>query len=228
MRTASITFLFGIVVIQSCQGWGETLYVWRSSAGTELRAGFESVDSDTGTVTLLVPKTVQLSSLDPASRRLAERLSRKSKFIAAEGREDIADQQNSKSQPPPATTEPDSKPNRPQETRSESRPQSNLKWYEGGTLTDKTGKEWRNATARNKLASCADMVAALWSRKKLVPVLQSKILSMDDMKVLAQNLSDNLDAAFKPIPDQDVDTMLANQDVATFATILFATMGWIP
>lgn len=34
-------------------------------------------------------------------------------------------------------------------------------WYEGGTLHDKTMADWRRASYRNRLATCADFVAAL-------------------------------------------------------------------
>jgi hypothetical protein len=34
-------------------------------------------------------------------------------------------------------------------------------WYVGGTLHKATVSEWKNATERNKLATCADIVASI-------------------------------------------------------------------
>ena len=39
-------------------------------------------------------------------------------------------------------------------------PQSNVdQWYVGGTLHSSSIAEWKNATEKNKLATCADIVA---------------------------------------------------------------------
>ena len=42
---------------------------------------------------------------------------------------------------------------------------SNQDWFSGGTLHDSTLTEWRSATYRNRLATCADFIAG--TRKKL-------------------------------------------------------------
>lgn len=39
--------------------------------------------------------------------------------------------------------------------------QATQAWYEGGTLHDATIREWKRATYRDRLATCADLVAAI-------------------------------------------------------------------
>lgn len=74
-------------------------------------------------------------------------------------------------------------------------------WYEGGTLSNAGILEWQQATAENRLASSADMVALLYQKKLLTPAISSKIRSMDDLRPHALELVTCLNESAKPQPD---------------------------
>lgn len=44
------------------------------------------------------------------------------------------------------------------------------KWYEGGTLQNASAITWQSASYRNKLATCADFVAAMWQKLILLMI----------------------------------------------------------
>ena len=100
-------------------------------------------------------------------------------------------------------------------------------WYQGGTLVNADVLEWQQASSENKLATCGDLVSQMWSKKMLRPEIQNKINSMDDMRVLAEELKTQIDAATK----QDVDPeenkkIYANQKVTDIAAALISSMNW--
>ena len=101
-------------------------------------------------------------------------------------------------------------------------------WYEGGDLHNKSALEWQEASYENKLATCADFVAVAWQNDSLSPKLQSKITSMDDVKLLSKELVIAIDEAFKKEGDAEKNKMIfTNQKVSESAVILMLMMGWI-
>jgi len=101
------------------------------------------------------------------------------------------------------------------------------KWYEGGTLHKKSAIEWQAASSKDKLATCADFVAALWKSGNLKPSIADQLSTVDDLRPYAQELVDFLDAAFKPDPDPEQNRQLfANQTVLSAAVIGMVKMGW--
>lgn len=61
------------------------------------------------------------------------------------------------------------------------------KWYQGGTLHKSTVAEWKNASDRNKLATCGDFVANM----------VDKSTSIDVIKIKSENLKTCIDEAVK-------------------------------
>lgn len=102
------------------------------------------------------------------------------------------------------------------------------KWYEGGTLHDRSALEWQEAEYHDKLATCGDFVAVLWRDKKLKPSIQRSITSIDDMKPYAVELMACLDAATEKHPDSQKNSfMYANQPVSGLATACTVLSGWV-
>ena len=102
------------------------------------------------------------------------------------------------------------------------------KWYEGGTLHQENGLVWQKASNKNKLATCADIVANMWSKKMFKQAIQNKIHSVDDLKPLAQELVVALDGAFKKDEDDAINEQIfTNQKVTGTAAILITMMGWL-
>ncbi len=100
-------------------------------------------------------------------------------------------------------------------------------WYAGGTLSSAGILEWQQATAENKLASSADMVALLYQEKLLKPVVASKIQSMDDLKPLARDLVNCLNESTKPAAEPaENQRLFLNQSVGGFAAVCISLMGW--
>ena len=75
-------------------------------------------------------------------------------------------------------------------------------WYEGGTLSEATGAEWRNATDRNRLATAADWAALFVKGAGVSPEPRDRLFP------LAFALRRCGDAAAPAISDPDV-TMAA-------------------
>lgn len=67
------------------------------------------------------------------------------------------------------------------------------KWYVGGTLHDATPDEWNAASQSNKLATCADFLAA--ARPTLKPSIGDKLkdLDSDDFRNMAITLCADID-----------------------------------
>jgi len=105
---------------------------------------------------------------------------------------------------------------------------ANAAWYEGGNLHDATALEWQEAGYSNKLATCADLLAAAYQRDKLASVVTSQVSTVDDFKPLADTLVSEINAAFKPDPDPAKNRqMFASQKVAAAAAMIMIMKGWI-
>ena len=106
--------------------------------------------------------------------------------------------------------------------------QAEQKWYEGGTLHSATIDEWRSATPENRLATCAEFVAELWSKGRLREDMAAKIKTPDDLLVPVTALVACIDKATEPEADQKRDKqMYANQNVSGMAATCVAIMGWL-
>jgi len=115
--------------------------------------------------------------------------------------------------------------NTPQSTSSPSTPTS--KWYQGGTLHNKSALDWQNAAANDKLATCGDFVTKMWQNGDLKPSIANNLTTVDDVRPHAQELVVFLDAAFKLDPDPEQNRKLfTNQTVSGTAAIGMVTMGW--
>ncbi len=100
-------------------------------------------------------------------------------------------------------------------------------WYEGGTLHRKGALDWQEATAEDKLATCADFVAGSWSRKEFTPRMQASITKIDDMKPYAITLVTALDAATKKLEDKEKNKQVfADQEVAGLAVFSMKLLRW--
>lgn len=99
-------------------------------------------------------------------------------------------------------------------------------WYSGGTLHEKTGLDWQLASAPNKLATCADLMAVVWQKGLLKPSVAPRINGVDDLKPLAAQLVVALNNAFKDAPEGKTEIQ-ANLKVADASVILFSLMGWL-
>jgi len=69
-------------------------------------------------------------------------------------------------------------------------------WYMGGTLHQATGKEWHAATHANKLATCADFIAA-WSQNDLLKDQYKPRNNPQRWKPLAEELVTAIDAYYE-------------------------------
>ncbi|MFM5304257.1 hypothetical protein ACET9S_15315 [Aeromonas caviae] len=101
-------------------------------------------------------------------------------------------------------------------------------WYEGGTLHQANALQWQKASDADKLATCSDLVAAMYTSKSLKPELQRTIKSVDDLKPLAEELVNALDKAFpKNSNEKNNEKLYKNQIVADTAAMLMLLMGWL-
>ncbi|HGC5196711.1 hypothetical protein ACRWDO_10435 [Escherichia coli] len=75
-------------------------------------------------------------------------------------------------------------------------------WYKGGTLHDANALEWQKASYKNKLATSGDFIYVLYNKGRLKPELSAQIKDMDDIKLLAEELTKQLDMAFEPFSDK--------------------------
>lgn len=115
----------------------------------------------------------------------------------------------------------------PMQPRERSTSVDSVKWYSGGTLHNKSALDWQSASSRDKLATCADLVTALWQSGKLKESITDKFTTVDDVRPYAQELVDFLDAAFKPEPNPEQNRkVFVNQTVSSHAIIGVVTMGW--
>lgn len=82
-------------------------------------------------------------------------------------------------------------------------------WYEGGTLHKATVKQWKSATQKNKLATCADFMA-----------VTDNSISMTELKSRATNLMNCIDEATRGLDE------LNNDKVSEMATLCIITLGY--
>ncbi len=102
------------------------------------------------------------------------------------------------------------------------------KWYEGGTLHNASALVWQNARYENKLATCSDIIVTAWKNHYFKPELQSKLTSLDSVKLLANELVKALDIAFSREADPNKNKMMyTNQTVSDSAALLMVMMGWV-
>ncbi|MBL0654861.1 hypothetical protein JD524_09570 [Aeromonas caviae] len=101
-------------------------------------------------------------------------------------------------------------------------------WYEGGTLHQANALQWQKASDADKLATCSDLVAAIYKNKSFKPELQQAIKSVDDFRPLAEELVKALNGAFKADPDTKNNAKIfTNQKVPDTAVMLMMLMGWL-
>lgn len=101
-------------------------------------------------------------------------------------------------------------------------------WYEGGTLHQANALQWQKASDADKLATCSDLVAAIYKNKSFKPELQQAIKSVDDFRPLAEELVKALNGAFKEDPDTKSNAKIfTNQKVPDTAVMLMMLMGWL-
>lgn len=101
-------------------------------------------------------------------------------------------------------------------------------WYQGGTLHEANAISWQKATQQDKLATCADFIAGMYSKDLLVPEISEKMKSVNDFKPYASELVKQLDAAFAPESDPAKNKMMfTNQTVKSTAMMLMIMMKWV-
>ena len=101
------------------------------------------------------------------------------------------------------------------------------KWYEGGTLHQKSALEWQAAAPADKLATCGDFISKMWQDGNLKREIQASIESVDDMKPYAEKLVAFLDAAMEKQASEDRNRELyTNQTIAGMAAIAMVSLGW--
>ncbi|MAR73673.1 MAG: hypothetical protein CME78_15775 [Halomonas sp.] len=72
------------------------------------------------------------------------------------------------------------------------------------------------------------MIATAFSQGMLKDSIASKINGMDDIRSLAEELVNQLDEAFSPEEDPDLNRQLfANQKVNETAVMVLMMMGWV-
>ncbi|MCS1255178.1 hypothetical protein NX005_25990, partial [Escherichia coli] len=67
---------------------------------------------------------------------------------------------------------------------------------------DANALEWQKASYKNKLATSGDFIYVLYNKGRLKPELSAQIKDMDDIKLLAEELTKQLDMAFEPFSDK--------------------------
>ena len=100
-------------------------------------------------------------------------------------------------------------------------------WYEGGNLHQANALAWQTASYNNKLATCADFMTIMWTKKMLKQSILSRINSVNDLRPFAEQLVSNLDDAFKKDPDPAKNRRIfANQKVTETVSLLVVMLGW--
>ncbi|QDU97459.1 hypothetical protein [Lignipirellula cremea] len=75
-------------------------------------------------------------------------------------------------------------------------------WYGHGSLHQKTALDWQQASVDDKLGTCADLLALTWMQKDLMPSIQEKIRSVNDLRPYAEELVAYVDQATVRLPDE--------------------------
>lgn len=95
-------------------------------------------------------------------------------------------------------------------------------WYKGGNLHEKRVRDWRVATYRNKLATCADFVANGAKNKIFVPKVQNAIQYREDIKPYAKELVDFINEATAA----EGTSIFVDERIDTMALTGMKLMGW--
>jgi hypothetical protein len=112
--------------------------------------------------------------------------------------------------------------------RNAERADTQRKWYEGGTLHSATIAEWRDASPENRIATCAEFLAAFWSKGRLRKEIAAEIKTPDDLLGPVTALVACIDKATEPEADPKRDQqMYANQNVSEMAAACVTRMGWL-
>ena len=94
---------------------------------------------------------------------------------------------------------------------------STNEWYEGGTLHRKTVRDWRMASAKNKLATAADWCAAILKTEE-----EQKQLGMEGLRLRASQLIICIDTA---VQAESVDSVQVSE-IAAGCIVLLEAQGW--
>lgn len=96
------------------------------------------------------------------------------------------------------------------------RPAAALEWYQGGDLHGATVAQWHAADARNRLATAADMTTATLGVDRL-----KAAGGWSAARKYSTDLVTCIDKGTAGIPS------IAQQDVASYAAMCAAMMGWL-
>lgn len=87
--------------------------------------------------------------------------------------------------------------------------QKTYNWYEGGTLHKSKISEWKKATDRNKLATCADFMAS-----------RDNTVSMKTLKRRSMDLKNCINEATRGLESTN------NESVSSMAALCVVSMGY--
>ena len=87
--------------------------------------------------------------------------------------------------------------------------QKSNNWYEGGTLHESKISEWKNATEKNKLATCADFMA-----------VRDNTVSMETLKRRSMDLKNCINEATRGLESTN------KESVTSMAALCVITMGY--
>ena len=87
------------------------------------------------------------------------------------------------------------------------------KWYQGGSLHQKTAAEWVKASERNRLATSADFATTALKGSTVL----DRMNSADDLRPYAVDIKKCIDAAYHPHPP---DPTVRNAQTAAFCWVL--------
>lgn len=96
------------------------------------------------------------------------------------------------------------------------------KWYEGGTLHQSNFHAWKTATYEDRLATCADFVAVIYSSEAFTPKIQASLKTIDDFRPYATSCVSMLNE----VALSDDSSVLDNGVSSTFV-MGAAFAGWI-
>ncbi len=100
-------------------------------------------------------------------------------------------------------------------------------WFEGGTLTEKGALIWQEASFKNKIASSASLVAAMYNNNLLSTLVTNDIKNLKKLAPYAIGLAICIDGATKKekVPENNKQ-IYTNQTVNDMAAMCVMMMGW--
>lgn len=115
------------------------------------------------------------------------------------------------------------------ETASDTLPDGpTAEWHKGGTLHNESALEWQTATAKNKLATCADFLTRMWQNGKLAPMVEDELTTINDAYPFARQLVTELDSVFEARPDpEDNRRAFTGQAVSEGIMSVMDAKGWL-